>query len=100
RRVGSTVNRRQVRLLVRDEVGEQRDERQQQDSVETRHRAAIAPELAPDEARIALRALGVAHGVLPSNEIRGSTTASRKSASRMPSSVSNELMAKSPRTTG
>ena len=100
RRVGLALHPNQVRLLVGDEVREHRHEGERQDTVEADHRTPVVTVLPPDEAGVALGAHGLAHAALRSNEMRGSTTARSRSATRSPTRVRNELIAKSPRTTG
>src|SRR5215475_8887585 len=97
--VGPALHPHYIRLLVGDEVGEDRHERERENAVEAEHRQPVAPVLTPHEPGVALRAW-VVHAALRSKEMRGSTSASSRSAIRRPTSVRNELIAKRPRTTG
>ena len=117
REVGSTLIAQIIGLIVGEKIGAQCDASQKEYYIETRHRDVISFEFAPDNGaeRFALSTCFdcINHGASPGKKtllgedqlrrpkaMRGSTTASKRSDSKIPSRVNSALTVKSAITTG
>src|SRR5258706_8919254 len=87
-----------VGLVVRDQVRAERQHAERRDYRQAEDRAAAPQQLAPDARASAL--LPLTHAFVPAKVMRGSTTASKRSASRIPSWVRATAAANSASTTG